>query len=385
MALFYNIEVNLSTVIILVIIKIAIRRSLLNLSTDKLLFHQMLDLNIVFSVSNIFTHIFKGTHFFYSSFVLHLSNMVYIEAMTLISYLWVFYVYNRIGKDISLKSKLIWGIPFFFVTILLLINPFTDIIFTIDDNNIYTRNPGLYLHWAASWFYIIAGTILAIIAIHKTKNKLKKRYIRPLVYLIICPAVSSIFQMLFYGLSTTQIGLAIGMFLIFVITLGNEISLDTLTKLNNRGGMENFLQNQFDNYKKQDITLFMLDLNNFKMINDKFGHNMGDRAIKDAASILKKVCSISDEKIFLCRYGGDEFVMVSRDLNTEKSNELIKAVRRESIQKNIENNNFYEIEFSIGFSNGLCSSYEDIEALLVEADKKMYENKQELKNLSKGI
>lgn len=379
MTILYNLEINICTISLLLILKFAIKHSSTNLSVDKLCFHYMLNLNILYSVADVFTVVLKGTHFPWSRIGMEIADMVYIETMTVISYIWVLYVFIRIGKTLESYHKWFLAIPLIGATIIMLTNPLTEIVFSINDQNYYARGIGLYFHWSVAWFYIIFGTVIAIRAICKAENVVQKRELTPLVYFIICPSVASIFQMLFYGLSTTQTGLAIGMVLIFAITIGNEVSADSLTGLNNRGSLEHFILNHLDNIHEQYVTAFMMDLNDFKTINDKLGHTMGDIALRTAADILKQACVTVDERMFLCRYGGDEFVIIGRDFSDTTISQLVHAINDISMQKNKENHFRYTIEFSIGVSNGICRTYDDFDKLLKQADEAMYFEKKRIK------
>ena len=81
---------------------------------------------------------------------------------------------------------------------------------------------------------------------------------------------------------------------------------DFLTKLSNRRGLMSFLE---EVYGQKNLTLIMLDLDNFKQVNDTYGHDAGDNALVKTAQILKECFSEG----FICRLGGDEFLIVVCD------------------------------------------------------------------------
>ncbi len=375
----YNIEINSCTVVILLILKFAFKKATANLSTDKLLFEYMLNMNLVFSICDVLSVIFLGTSSFVGEIILVLSNMGNIETMTIISYIWILYVFSRLGLNYNKQQKAIFAIPLVIATVELLLNPFTEFVFSIDENNIYSREIGIWLHWGVSWGYIVYGTVITFKALKAATNKIKRRTIAPLLYFILCPTVASIFQVMFYGLSITQMGLAIGIILIFTITVGEEVSTDTLTDLNNRAGMENYILRRMEGQRFQDVTVFIMDLNNFKFINDKHGHVVGDKALKDAAEVLKKSCGSVTKRVFLCRFGGDEFVIIGDGLSKAEKATLTKAIRDESENMNNRNKHVFRIEFSIGMVDGSCQTYEEFEVLLSCADELMYEDKKRLK------
>jgi diguanylate cyclase (GGDEF)-like protein len=91
--------------------------------------------------------------------------------------------------------------------------------------------------------------------------------------------------------------------------LYNRAIKDGLTDLYNRTFFDKFLMksiNEAERYEKQ-LSLLMLDIDYFKRVNDKYGHQAGDMVLKSLAQILKKVFRESD---VIARYGGEEFVIV---------------------------------------------------------------------------
>ena len=120
----------------------------------------------------------------------------------------------------------------------------------------------------------------------------------------------------------------------------------------------------------------MIDINNFKEINDGFGHLVGDCALIDAATVIRTACDSSPKKLFCCRYGGDEFLIVGIDFNGEEIEEL-KAKIAEHLK--IADRRPYRLSFSLGVANGACSDRAKAEMLIVKADKAMYAEKRRFK------
>ncbi len=150
---------------------------------------------------------------------------------------------------------------------------------------------------------------------------------------------------------------------------------DELTELYNRRGFFTLAKQQFKlagRYKKR-ISLFYLDLDGLKAINDKLGHKAGDQALQDLAHILKKTFRESD---IIARVGGDEFVV----LLTEPSVPDVERSILSHIRKNIEHHNKqagrqYELIISIGTAHYDPLSPCSIENLMRHADEQMYEHK----------
>ena len=147
---------------------------------------------------------------------------------------------------------------------------------------------------------------------------------------------------------------------------------DPLTGLYNR----NYLMEQLNllfakaNREKNKIILIFIDLNNFKQVNDNYGHEEGDKVLKEVTNILKKEFRKYD---LISRYGGDEFIVVldsNNNVNIEKImnriNEKVKQLLKE-----------YNISVAYGYATS--DEISDIEQLIYLADARMYHNKNEMK------
>ena len=103
------------------------------------------------------------------------------------------------------------------------------------------------------------------------------------------------------------------------------ISTDPLTSLNNRNQLQRYLQLQRD---AKDSYVIMVDVDHFKQINDTYGHVEGDKALIIISRALKQACGRLKMSIFLCRYGGDEFLMIAQTGNksrTARTRRLIQS------------------------------------------------------------
>jgi len=142
---------------------------------------------------------------------------------------------------------------------------------------------------------------------------------------------------------------------------------DKLTGLYNKTYFEEELS-RLDTKRQLPISLIMGDINGLKLINDAFGHSMGDRALKKAAEIM--VNSFRDEDI-ISRVGGDEFVILL-PMTTEKTAlEIVERVKRKC-----ENNPLEYIKINISFGVATKTFMdEDINKIYKKAEDRMYFNK----------
>jgi diguanylate cyclase (GGDEF)-like protein len=157
----------------------------------------------------------------------------------------------------------------------------------------------------------------------------------------------------------------------------SSLNTDFITGLINRRGFKESMDNAISDAKRYGITftLIILDIDNFKEINDRFGHPYGDEILKNVAHIIKQNTRHSDLSF---RYGGDEFAMILPGTGKE---EALLVCR--NIQHSIaEDRNFSEDRIFPTMSIGICEWSEEITAdeMIKAADDAMYLSKVEGKD-----
>lgn len=130
--------------------------------------------------------------------------------------------------------------------------------------------------------------------------------------------------------------------------------------------------------ENQDVSVIMIDLDNFKTVNDTYGHSMGDECLVAVAQVIKTVIK-EPEKTEFFRLGGEEFAVISASLDKA---EVLSAANR--ILKDITNIKIEDfnsmLTASIGVYIGKISSAADVEKHLSKADAQMYDAKMNGKN-----
>lgn len=263
-------------------------------------------------------------------------------------------------------------IPIFFEVVALLISFFVAPDFWLDDK---LEPCDLYYVILASVpvFYFVLATIRGLIRARALQNRANLR-----TYLIVASytpgALIAGGAQVFFALTTPLFCFWCTFIILFVyLHLQNQlISTDSLTMLNNRNRLHHFLHQQRD---EKNSFVIMVDVDHFKQINDTYGHAEGDKALVLVSQALKKACERLNYSMFLCRYGGDEFLMIAQ---TEVPNEVVNQIR-ECLQEEISSKKGalpYTIEASVGFAhwNGHPESFKQS---MINADKKMYEDKRD--------
>lgn len=155
---------------------------------------------------------------------------------------------------------------------------------------------------------------------------------------------------------------------------GERLSfLDPLTQTFNRRYMEEVLARDLSRAERMGLTLtFMLiDVDNFKSVNTRFGHLMGDRVLQEVAAVLRRTFRASDTII---RYGGDEFLAVLENSTNEQAQIALERLQSNVARWNEEN---VMVEYEMGLSCGTATYAKGsrLEYVLDEADRAMYEIK----------
>jgi len=149
---------------------------------------------------------------------------------------------------------------------------------------------------------------------------------------------------------------------------------DPLTGLYNRRYFDDIIDQEAERARRYEhpIAFCMMDMNNFKAVNDRYSHMVGDEVLREIANLLQDNIRESD---ILIRYGGDEFLLVMPETDGESINVLkrIKTVlERWNKKADIID---LSLEIAVGHSHWFPNQDRDIKSALEEADKKMYEDK----------
>ena len=152
---------------------------------------------------------------------------------------------------------------------------------------------------------------------------------------------------------------------------------DPLTGLFNRYSLDEILHREFSMARRhgRPIGFLMVDVNRFKEVNDRFGHQMGDRVLQTVADILLEQTRETD---FVFRYGGDEFLVILPETGVE-AERIVRRIQSEIARRNESNPLLdFPVTLSIGSIHTAGAATESAEEVLAEVDRRMYANKRSL-------
>ena len=326
----------------------------------------MLVVSVLNSIADILTFAFDGRPGSGFYFFLIISNS-FLYLYNLIIGVGIIYL---IVKHIDHKTKGLHMIVFWIMCIveaaLLVINTFTPIVFDIDDNNVYQRGDFYFLFAVFGFVLIFYGYTYYIIC--KLRNP-SLRYF-PVFEFLTPILVGNLIQMQIYGISLLPISFTVA-FASIVISLQNEcIYIDKLTGVYNRYELDKVIKKRHFR-RKVKIAALMLDLNDFKSINDKYSHEEGDNALVAFADILVRV---TGSEGIVIRFAGDEFIILMPKFGEFDLKDYKDRIHAEIAKFNETSGKPYKLSTAIG-GRIFDPHSEDIAGLVNRIDALMYEDK----------
>ncbi|MGH1486328.1 MAG: GGDEF domain-containing protein [Cellvibrionaceae bacterium] len=167
-----------------------------------------------------------------------------------------------------------------------------------------------------------------------------------------------------------------------VSELAELVSTDTLTGLNNYRHFTNIITQEIERSKRtaQPTTLIMVDADHFKKVNDDWGHETGNEALKLIANCLKRNIRKLD---IACRYGGEEFAVILPSSDIGTSAQVAERIREAVESAVLTANNGTDtipLTVSLGLSTYIVSQDDDWHKLVERADQELYRAKQQGRN-----
>jgi diguanylate cyclase (GGDEF)-like protein len=285
--------------------------------------------------------------------------------------LWCIYTNYQVFQNKKRIRKIIFTLSFPMIinALSVVISPFTGLVFYFDNKNIYHRGPFFIILAATCYFYIFYSFIFVIL----NKKRIESYKFLPMLMFPIPILIGGILQNDFLGLSTIWSGSTISILILFFSIQDSRLGTDYLTGLYNRRQLDNYLNGKTNNsYIENLFAGIMIDVDKFKLINDLYGHQIGDEALVAVSKLLKKCFPKND---FIARYAGDEFVVIldikkPKELNTsiERLKDILKSFNSKSIKP-------YELSLSVGYAvydnkSGMTSDY-----FIKKLDSLMYRDK----------
>ena len=254
-------------------------------------------------------------------------------------------------------------------TAVVISNAFTGLIFYYDASHMYHRGP---LFPFAMLLFLVMMAMIEGILIYQRK-KIEVRSYRSLTTFLIAPLVGWGLQALIFGLPFSLISITFAAQVVFTNRQNRNIDEDYLTGAFTRQSLDFCLQQKINAVASRgSFSAILLDIDNFKSINDRFGHYEGDMALIASVRILRESVG---HRGFIARYGGDEFCLILDGDDPNAAEETVRRIFSRLAEFNQRNDKPYRLGFSMGYEVYQPSFGNSAEEFLKVIDRKMYEEK----------
>lgn len=343
----YSFFVLISIVLLIVFLKKTITRA--NKPVSKKIYIVLLSTAILYMITEIIWNLYVEEIVVYSIIVCYAVNEMYFIVSAFLTMLFMWYVEANIDESCVKKrwNGVISTIPAIVTMLLTLSTYWTKAVFWIDEAGVYHRSSLANIHLFVCCLYGGMSFLhLAALAFRKENYAYRKKMTAAMTFagtiIVFC-----VLQQFIPQLPLNVAGILIGVVMEYTNVSESLISLDPLTKINNKNQLFTYVHSKMKNISGNTIFyLFIMDMDNFKKINDEFGHIEGDEAIIRVAEALK--LTFSEKNAIICRYGGDEFIAAGECRNMEDI-ELLKENFEVTLQGlNRHAGNKYELNASIG-------------------------------------
>ena len=303
-------------------------------------------------------------------------NLINFVLLSLISYSWFMYMASSVGLKFRnyRHVRLLCLLPMALFTLSIIIAYIAAPYFWIsEDNELSIWYYPMMI--AAPIIYLVSAFFFSMIKARKSESRQTAKQFRLIGIYPMGVLAFGLIQTIFLDAPLFCFGCIIMMLFFFIQAMQTMVSVDSLTRLNNRGQINRYMEQ--NRYRENvDTYAIMLDINRFKEINDTWGHAEGDKALILVADVLKQAMGRTGASAFLGRYGGDEFALFLQctDERNVLPDQLLAAVRTLLEEKQREEHLPYTLAVSAD-SDKLRGPEDTLEACLKRADEKLYQNK----------
>ncbi len=277
-------------------------------------------------------------------------------------------IFNLNPKVKHAMDYVLWGLTVLVVG-LVMSTAFNGWIFYYDMAGTYHRGPLFPILMTA---FLVMMLLVEGFLVSQKRN-IEAHYFRSLILFLAAPLFGWGLQFLIYGLPFSLLGITFGAMLLFMNIQNRNIDRDYLTDVFNRKALDMHIRRKISlSSKHRTFSAILLDIDDFKSINDHFGHTEGDVALIDAVRLLREALTSSD---FIARYGGDEFCIILDSDDPQVVESTIDRIGECLRVFNERKGKPYTLNFSMGYSIYEPADGNGFESFLREIDLKMYKNK----------
>lgn len=360
-----SLDVYIFSLIILFLIGIKTFNNPNGKTPQSLAFTILLILNFLIIIADCITVLFDGWSGFPMRIVLLTATVFGYCMQVLICLFWFWYARMLVFRERKLRRivTFLQSLPAMGSIIVAVASCWTGWLFRYDANNHYSRGFLFLFIICVSFLYIIYGYYMII----RYRKNLEKRYFNALISFALPPALGGLIQSFMYGVSLIWSCASISLLIIYLAIQNELLLLDYLTGIHNRMSFDLTLRRKILNVKNSSpFALLLLDIDNFRSINDRYGHIECDTALKVFARILND-CFRRDG--FVARYGGDEFAVIMDMQENRNISDSLKSLQDRIDSWNASSGKPWVISYSVGHAPYFVIERLSADAFIMKVDK----------------
>ena len=361
--------VNGIAVLMMVFLISTRRKNRESLHQEDRVYDSMAIITIIGAIIETISFLVDDTNIPFGSFINYLSNSLCFLGTVTIAFLWCLYVELRIYRNYTRASKRakLLMIPWLIEVLILISNLFgSDFLFNITEDNVYRR--GKYV--VVVYIILLIYYVYSIYQVKIAKYRDLKVQFFPVNYFIGPCLIGTIVQLLMYGISAAWVSVAIALIFVQMQSHSENLLIDSLSGLFNRRYMSSLLNDVKYDIRKSFYGI-MIDVNDFKSINDNYGHGKGDEAIRIMGDVLSS--SIPNGAIAI-RYAGDEFMILLPGMEERMVLDTMNEINKNLKKFNERNSEPFNLSVSMGYAR-IEKGDQNSESFLTRMDESMYQAK----------
>ncbi|WP_050008263.1 GGDEF domain-containing protein [Butyrivibrio sp. WCE2006] len=374
---FYYAEANVACTFILGLILLKINQGI-DRQASTILIRRMIYILIAYFLSDAVWALFEGGIFPSNHTLMYIVTIIPYACILGSSYCW--FVYCELlqqNRNVLYSPGMVKrSVPMVIAIILLFVGAFTGLVFNFDEEGAIEYDALYGIFMLVPIGYLVYSSIKGFY-----KAYTQDRYMDHSLYFVIgifpiLPLACGVLQVIYLTTPIMCYGATLSVLMVYLTSMENLISMDSLTQVNNRHQMQRYLLRKMKTQTPGlSLYLMIIDVDHFKEINDNYGHIEGDKALIRVATAMKEACQAHRNRFFVSRYGGDEFIIIAETEYKGEVNWLSDKIRSSVKQLNDKAGAPYDLTVCVGIAEYDFSSPVPIPSLIARADTDLYHMK----------
>ena len=374
---FYYVQAHIACILLLSIVFYKIVRGV-NKQASQIYLGNLVVTLMLYYMAEIFWALVDGNVISSAPTMLYLSNIFTYILISVAAYYW-YIISEALQRDKLIENTVLRRLlatPVLVSALLVVTAYRTGLVFYVDENGKLVNGNFYVILVIVPFAYLIASSVKSF-----SRFANKDRYVDRNIYFMIgvfpfAPIILGALQAIYWRVPFLCYGTVAAVYYVYLTTQDNLISIDPLTQTNNRNQLYKYLVQKMRS-EEQGLSLFliMVDIDRLRDINEAYGHAEGDRALNRVATAIKDACQGSRSRMFVSRYGADEFVVVAEMAYRAEAAWLADQIKNEVKRATNVDAAPYDIHVSVGISQYDFQAPVTIQSFIARADSDLYQNK----------